>query len=353
MQTLEQLAILTEQALEERDYQQAQAYAWQQVDADPLRETAVRQLMTALAKSGQRSAAMAQYEIYSKRLDEALGVEPSSELIELYRSIQADELQHTVLRSQIQVPQDTTTINPIFCYTDIESSTRLWDEHREAMFGALLQHNDICETEIERFQGRILHPTGDGFLIVFEQNDPLQFAISLQQKMAEADWGEIGDLRIRIGLHGTTADQEGHEFFREGGWYRGSILNHAARISDTGHGGQIVASPFVKEKCSLPPGASWQDLGEYSLKSLDDKQQILGLMHPDLPLKEFPPLRTPENKKAAQVDGKIRGYQLGQKIGQGAFGDVYRAVQPGIGRPVAVKIIRSLYANQPRFHPPF
>ena len=189
MQTLEQLAILTEQALEERDYQQAQAYAWQQVDADPLRETAVRQLMTALAKSGQRSAAMAQYEIYSKRLDEALGVEPSSELTELYRSIQADELQHTVLRSQIQVPQDTTTINPIFCYTDIESSTRLWDEHREAMFGALLQHNDICETEIERFQGRILHPTGDGFLIVFEQNDPLQFAISLQQKIGPSRLG--------------------------------------------------------------------------------------------------------------------------------------------------------------------
>ena len=150
-------------------------------------------------------------------------------------------------------------------------------------------------------------------------------------------------------MHGTTADQEGHEFFREGGWYRGSILNHAARISDTGHGGQIVASPFVKENCPLPPGASWQDLGEYSLKSLDDKQQIFGLMHPDLPIKEFPPLRTPENKKAAQVDGKIRGYQLGQKIGQGAFGDVYRAVQPGIGRPVAVKIIRSLYANQPDF----
>ena len=64
MQTIEQLDSLAEQALEERDYQKAQEYAWQQLDIDKLYEPALRQLMTALARSGQRSTAMAQYEIY-------------------------------------------------------------------------------------------------------------------------------------------------------------------------------------------------------------------------------------------------------------------------------------------------
>jgi WD40 repeat protein/serine/threonine protein kinase len=36
-------------------------------------------------------------------------------------------------------------------------------------------------------------------------------------------------------------------------------------------------------------------------------------------------------------------------IGQGAFGEVYHAQQPGVGRPVAVKKIRSRFANQPDF----
>src|SRR5512136_1597083 len=45
----------------------------------------------------------------------------------------------------------------------------------------------------------------------------------------------------------------------------------------------------------------------------------------------------------------IRGYQLGEKIGAGAFGAVYRAVQPLVEREVAVKIILPQYANHPDF----
>lgn len=52
MESLEQLNALAEQALKKRDYQQAQAYTWQQLDIDKLRESAVRQLMIALARSG-------------------------------------------------------------------------------------------------------------------------------------------------------------------------------------------------------------------------------------------------------------------------------------------------------------
>ena len=45
----------------------------------------------------------------------------------------------------------------------------------------------------------------------------------------------------------------------------------------------------------------------------------------------------------------IRGYELGEKIGEGAFGSVYKAFQKGIEREVAIKIIHPQYANQPRF----
>jgi serine/threonine protein kinase len=36
----------------------------------------------------------------------------------------------------------------------------------------------------------------------------------------------------------------------------------------------------------------------------------------------------------------VRGYALGERLGAGGFGVVYRAVQPLVGRDVAIKIIR-------------
>ena len=45
----------------------------------------------------------------------------------------------------------------------------------------------------------------------------------------------------------------------------------------------------------------------------------------------------------------VPGYELGEVIGQGAFGAVYRAVQPSVGREVAVKVIRPDLADDPGF----
>jgi WD40 repeat protein/serine/threonine protein kinase/DNA-binding SARP family transcriptional activator len=49
-----------------------------------------------------------------------------------------------------------------------------------------------------------------------------------------------------------------------------------------------------------------------------------------------------------QVQG-IRGYEIKEEIGSGAYGIIHRAIQPAMGREVAVKIIRRQYANDPAF----
>ena len=45
----------------------------------------------------------------------------------------------------------------------------------------------------------------------------------------------------------------------------------------------------------------------------------------------------------------VRGYELKEEIGHGAYGVIHRAIQPAVGREVAVKIIRWRYANDPAF----
>ena len=50
------------------------------------------------------------------------------------------------------------------------------------------------------------------------------------------------------------------------------------------------------------------------------------------------------------LSGKsIIGYQLQARLGEGAYGAVYRASQPQVGREVAIKIILPEYANKPDF----
>ena len=59
---------------------------------EPWMEEAHRQLMLLLAVSGQRSAALAQYETCAAMLDEELGVEPASETTALYQKIREEQL---------------------------------------------------------------------------------------------------------------------------------------------------------------------------------------------------------------------------------------------------------------------
>jgi serine/threonine protein kinase len=45
----------------------------------------------------------------------------------------------------------------------------------------------------------------------------------------------------------------------------------------------------------------------------------------------------------------IRGYQFGQLIGSGGYGEVYQAIQQSVDREVAIKVILPQYANDPQF----
>lgn len=49
------------------------------------------------------------------------------------------------------------------------------------------------------------------------------------------------------------------------------------------------------------------------------------------------------------VGQTIRGYLIGERIGSGGYGEVYRATQQSVGREVAVKVILPQYADNPEF----
>ena len=58
-----------------------------------------------------------------------------------------------------ELPSGTVT----FLFTDLEGSTRLWEEHPEAMKGALARHDEVLRGEIVSHGGHVVKTTGDGF----------------------------------------------------------------------------------------------------------------------------------------------------------------------------------------------
>lgn len=69
------------------EYEQAQQYALRWVELESWDEEGHQQLMRLLARTGQRSAALVQYETCRRLLADELGVEPSTETTALYQNI--------------------------------------------------------------------------------------------------------------------------------------------------------------------------------------------------------------------------------------------------------------------------
>jgi len=86
-QVLDALYHLTEHHEQRRDYARAMHHARRQVELEPWREEAHHQLMRLLVRSGQRSAALQQYEVCRRSLADELGIEPSEDTKRLYRRI--------------------------------------------------------------------------------------------------------------------------------------------------------------------------------------------------------------------------------------------------------------------------
>ncbi len=185
----------------------------------------------------------------------------------------------------VTVSAESTTL--AYWFTDLEASTRLWEEHPEAMHGALARHDAILRDAVEDTRGSVVKTTGDGLMAVFgEPVDAIIAGISAQQALAREAWEGTGPLLVRIGIHIGEAQP------RAGDYY-GPAVNRAARVVAAAHGGQILVSGSIVEEVgdSLPPQVSVRDLGEHRLKDLAGPEQLYQLIVPGLP-ETFPALAT-------------------------------------------------------------
>src|SRR6266540_301290 len=153
---------------------------------------------------------------------------PTSRLL-LYGSVRVHEPRGVRVA---QLPTGTVT----FLFTDLEGSTRLWEEHPEAMRAALARHDEILRGAVTQRDGHVVKATGDGLHAAFAvAPDAVAAALDAQRQLLAEPWTLPEPLRVRMGLHTGVAE------VRDGDYY-GTSVNRAARVAAAAHGGQVVAS---------------------------------------------------------------------------------------------------------------
>ncbi len=232
-------------------------------------------------------------------------------------------------------PSSTTLT---FLFTDIEGSSKLWEQNPQAMQPALAQHDAILRAAVENNRGRIVKTTGDGVHAGFENAQDALAAGLLAQRQLQAPCGGLL-FKVRMSLHSGEAEQ------RAGDYY-GTALNRAARLMSAAFGGQILISNAAAEltRDQLPAGAGLRDLGEHRLKDLTRPERVFQLLHPDLP-DTFPPLPSidsfPNNlpvqltsfvgreKEMAEIRGLLAAARLVTLTGSGGTGKTRLALEVG------------------------
>eukprot|EP01060_Flectonema_neradi_P022421 TRINITY_DN3065_c0_g1_i9.p1 TRINITY_DN3065_c0_g1~~TRINITY_DN3065_c0_g1_i9.p1 ORF type:complete len:438 (+),score=83.61 TRINITY_DN3065_c0_g1_i9:255-1568(+) len=140
-------------------------------------------------------------------------------------------------KPRVDAPQNPAAI----LFTDLKSSTAIWEASPDAMKKALKMHDTLIRNCISNFGGYEVKTIGDSFMVAFSTFESgCEFAMSVQDRMLSATWPfdlrlptefeEHGwnGLMVRIGLHFGEVTTDESRSVREGG-NSGSAIRDGVR----------------------------------------------------------------------------------------------------------------------------
>jgi predicted ATPase len=160
-----------------------------------------------------------------------------------------------------------------FLFTDIEGSTRRWEDNPEEMRADLVAHDEVLAGVVEAHNGWLFKHTGDGVCAAFgSARAAIDAAVDAQQFLR---------LPVRMGVATGEAERRGDDYF-------GPVLNRTSRVMAAGHGGQILVAASTTAVVS---GVDLLDRGAHRLRDLSGVEHLFQVRAAGLRV-EFPPLRT-------------------------------------------------------------
>jgi predicted ATPase/class 3 adenylate cyclase len=169
-----------------------------------------------------------------------------------------------------------------FLLTDVQGSTRLWEQEAVAMQSALVRHDALADEIITAHTGRLVKPLGEGdslFAVFPHASHAAAAAGALQRAFQQEPWPTSSPIIVRMAIH------TGEAIGREGDYY-GPTVNRCARIRAVAHGGQILLSQAaysLARDTLARTVATTRDLGEHRLRDLERPEHLYQLNWPECP----------------------------------------------------------------------
>jgi class 3 adenylate cyclase len=150
-------------------------------------------------------------------------------------------------------------------FTDIVDSTRRAAELGDADWRRVLERHDaLVRRELDRWQGREVKTTGDGFLATFD--GPAR-AIRCGHAITEAV--EPLGIRVRAGLHTGECEVRGDDV-------AGMAVHIGARVGSLAGPGEVLVSSTVKDLV-VGSGIDFEDRGEHELKGVPGAWKVFAV----------------------------------------------------------------------------
>jgi DNA-binding SARP family transcriptional activator len=274
------LETLAARALAEGEPGTAERHLGRAVAVDPLRETAQRSRMQALAAGGNYAAAILAYRELRLHLHRELNAEPDPETKALFQQIRVDARRRSSERPQPPAREPSTPApGPAadglpardgaeleiahVLYMDIVGYSRLPMPQQPR----LLQELQALIRDTEEFRRAeashelICLPTGDGMALVFFRDPvaPIQCAMQVGRALRGRP-----HLPLRMGLH--TGPVYRVEDINANANVSGGGINLAQRVVGCGDAGHVLLSGVVRDLLGQVGDWPVHDLGEHEVK---------------------------------------------------------------------------------------
>ena len=233
-------------------------------------------------------------------------------------------------------------------FSDLVGSTRLQSELGNLRAAEIVgRHQAVVRHVLRSFDGREVDTQGDSFLLVFASpSEGVRFALRMQAALRAAQAAEADMPLARVGLHqGQVVVDESALGVKAYDVY-GIQVSTAARIMDLALGAQILCSRAVFDdaRAILTSGdfaglarVAWRNHGSYRFKGVSDAHEVCEvgeeamapLTAPPAGAKSWPIATGGEElgwRPAAGVDVPGTSWVLETKLGEGGFGEVWKAV---------------------------
>lgn len=218
-----------------------------------------------------------------------------------------------------RLPRKLTAI----LYADVAAYSRLTGDDEEGTHRQLSQCLDLVSSKVEECLGRVVHYAGDAVLADFSSViTAVDCAVDIQEALADRN-AQIPDerkVRFRMGVNLGDVIVDRDDIYGDG-------VNIAARLESLAQPGGICISGSVYEQVRRRAGLEFEDMGEHTVKNMQEPVRIYAIKTAKLDAPERSPQKLTDKPAIAVLPFENRSPNSDQEyFADGITEDVITAL---------------------------